>query len=177
MGAKRGAALGAAYRLLFQPRAWVVNLARCVMREHGLQPRRYFSVHVRQSAEKAAEIRKLRQGFRMPRLVLYYDLTTAVATRLQQRTLFLKDDLSKRELGVCSRAARPAPGPIAAECTWGCRGCRLVWRRAALGAAAQCCKAVALDEQADGIAPRARQLFGVGAQPRACAQLHGQPAL
>merc|ERR1712216_1073160 len=84
MGHKRGSVMGATFRLLFQPRQWVVRLARCVMRENGLVPRTYFSVHIRESAEKAAEIRRLRQGFRMPRLTLYFDLTSAVAMSIHR---------------------------------------------------------------------------------------------
>lgn len=90
MGHKRGAVMGATFRLLFQPRQWVVRLAKCVMRENSLVPRTYFSVHIRDSAEKAAEIRRLRQGFRMPRLTLYFDLSSAVATKLQQQQVFVQ---------------------------------------------------------------------------------------
>ena len=90
MGQKRLAVSGATFRLLFQPRSWVVTLAKCVMGEQGLQPRSYFSVHIRESAEKAAEIRRLRQGFRMPRLVSYFDPTSAVAKRLQQHKIWVQ---------------------------------------------------------------------------------------
>ena len=118
---------GGRVRLLFQPRPWVVKLARCVMREHGLVPSSFFSVHVRESAEKAAEIRRLRQGFRMPRLLLYFDLTQALASRLGQRAVFLQTASPRAVDNFSSWAARPqvnlslsyTDNPRSEHDTWG----------------------------------------------------------
>ena len=54
--------LGAAHRHLFgSPRAWVRALAECTMRQHGLRPGAFQSVHIRLSAEKAVEVAKARR--------------------------------------------------------------------------------------------------------------------
>ena len=124
---KKRTATGGAFRLLFQPRPWVVKLARCVMREHGLVAGSFFSVHVRESAEKAAEIRRLRQGFRMPRLLLYFDLTQALASRLGQRAVFLQTASPRAVDNFSSWAAGPrvnlslsyTDNPRSEHDTWG----------------------------------------------------------
>lgn len=54
------------YELLFRPRAWVREAARCVMREAGLQRSNFVTLHVRMSEEKSRE-----RGRQMPPLSSY----------------------------------------------------------------------------------------------------------
>mmetsp|Transcript_48379 Transcript_48379/g.134085 ORF Transcript_48379/g.134085 Transcript_48379/m.134085 type:complete len:249 (-) Transcript_48379:30-776(-) len=52
-----------AHRFLFgSPRAYIRDIGRCVMRHAGLLPRRFFSVHARDSPEKSMELKGSRAG-------------------------------------------------------------------------------------------------------------------
>ena len=75
------AALPAALRFLFRPRAWVEKVVKCVMRSGGLQDHRWSSVHVRNSPEKAKEV-KNRYKRTMPEVVHHMDLVSAVSSGL-----------------------------------------------------------------------------------------------
>ena len=78
----------AAYALLLRPRAWVRELADCVMAERGLVPGRFISVHVRSSPEKAAELS--RYGVTAPPATALHSLSLALGKRLQLRDLFVQ---------------------------------------------------------------------------------------
>lgn len=78
----------AAARLLFRPRAWVRALAECVMSDAGLRPRRFLSVHIRNSPEKRDEA--ARHAFALPESESYAILAAAVAADLQLKRVFVQ---------------------------------------------------------------------------------------
>ena len=81
----------AGVHLLFRPRAWIAHLGRCILESAQLmqRPEGFIAVHVRASAEKAAEVKK-RQGADLPGIADYYELTRMFARRLGQPKVFLQ---------------------------------------------------------------------------------------
>ena len=72
------------YELLFKPRAWVREAARCVMRQHGLT-HPYVVLHVRVSDEKAHE-----RGSQMPRIASYSAAATLALAKINTSQIFLQ---------------------------------------------------------------------------------------
>ena len=100
----------AAYALLLRPRAWVRELADCVMAERGLVPGRFISVHVRSSPEKAAELS--RYGVTAPPATALHSLSLALGKRLQLRDLFVRDQIGERRVGAGEERIGRQPGRL-----------------------------------------------------------------
>jgi hypothetical protein len=86
-GAKSAASREAG-RFLFRPRPWVAAQAECVMRDAGLVPRSFLSVHIRHSVEKQKEGAKL--GVALPSLDAYGSLSAALAADTGIKQVFLQ---------------------------------------------------------------------------------------
>ena len=76
---------GVVSRVLFRPRPWVRRLSRCTMREYGLVDGRFAALHIRESAEKAAEL-----GKKLPSHATYELLATAMMQQYNLSHLFLQ---------------------------------------------------------------------------------------
>jgi hypothetical protein len=72
----------AAIRFLLRTREWVRSRASCVLRHSGLVPRRFVSVHVRDSVEKRRELS--RHGHSMPTVKSLHDLAAVAHQALAQ---------------------------------------------------------------------------------------------
>jgi len=84
----RSAATREAGRFLFRPRPWVQDIASCVMRDAGLIPHNFVSLHIRHSVEKQAEGQRL--GVQLPSLEAYSMLSQSLANDLMTRKLFVQ---------------------------------------------------------------------------------------
>ena len=84
----RSTAAREAGRFLFRPRQWVKDVADCVMRDRGLAPQRFLSVHIRHSVEKHKEGQKL--GVSLPELPEYDTLSSALAADVKTNQIFLQ---------------------------------------------------------------------------------------
>ena len=84
----RSSAQREAGRFLFRPRPWVKNIADCVMREAGLKPQSFLSIHIRHSVEKEVEGQRL--GVSLPGLDAYSILGPALAADSGTRKLFVQ---------------------------------------------------------------------------------------
>ena len=84
----RRSPLSVATQFLFRPRPWVRAIGDCVMRNAGLKPSRFVSIHIRHSVEKLAEGKKL--GATLPVLQAYHPLAVALAEDVGTRKIFLQ---------------------------------------------------------------------------------------
>lgn len=75
----------ATHEVLFRPRAWVRDAARCVMRAASLEGGNFAVVHARFSAEKKKE-----RGARLPSLTEYLKPTEALLAKANASRLFLQ---------------------------------------------------------------------------------------
>ena len=78
------ASLHGAYRYLFRPRQWVREIADCIMKRDGLEPRRYVGVFVRLSGEKAKEVKES-----LPKVPLYVEAVEALLRAFGMRHAFV----------------------------------------------------------------------------------------
>lgn len=90
-------------RFLFRPRPWVVDAARCVMSRHGLQPRGFVSMFVRQSAEKHAEMSS--HGHRATPLRFFHEMARRALSLAHSRKLFLSTSSPAAVQGLRELAA------------------------------------------------------------------------
>jgi hypothetical protein len=79
------ALFGATHELLFRPRPWVLEAARCVMDHAGLRGGNFAVVHARFSVEKKKE-----RGASLPPLSAYLPLTRSVLARANASRVFLQ---------------------------------------------------------------------------------------
>ena len=84
----RSSATREAGRFLFRPRSWITEQADCVMRDAGLTPNNFLSVHIRHSVEKQKEGEKL--GVVLPSLDAYDTLSAALAADMGTKKVFLQ---------------------------------------------------------------------------------------
>lgn len=82
-------ALKAAIRFLFRPRPWVKSIARCVQGVSHLHHDNWFAVHVRNSPEKSAEMKKTHSGI-MPSMNDQFSMTRSLAVTLNASRVLLQ---------------------------------------------------------------------------------------
>ena len=131
-------------RFITSPRPWVATAAACYMRECGLEPGQFLTVHLRESAEKKHEARS-----NLPQLENYTAATelmlanmTAAATGGGLLVQTANGDLlkrftawaRKRDLSVCvTNNRRSAVGAVAHD-SWGGKNHSAVMDEAAIAA-------------------------------------------
>ena len=84
----RSSATREAGRFLFRPRPWITATADCVMRDAGLEPRRFINMHIRHSVEKQAEGARL--GVSLPGLDAYDSVGWSLLKDAGTRKLFVQ---------------------------------------------------------------------------------------
>jgi len=131
-------------RFITSPRPWVATAAACYMRECGLEPGQFLTVHLRESAEKQREARS-----ELPQLENYTAATelvlanmTAAATGGSLLVQTANGDLlkrfttwaRKRDLSVCVTNNRRSAVGVAAHDSWGGKNHSAVMDEAAIAA-------------------------------------------
>ena len=139
-------------RFLTSPRPWVATAAACYMRECGLEPGQFLTVHLRESAEKKREVTWSHRGrsrSNLPQLENYTAATelmlanmTAAATGGGLLVQTANGDIlkrftawaRKRDLSVCATNNRRSAVGAVAHDSWGGKNHSAVMEEAAIAA-------------------------------------------